>query len=175
MKNIDLIELPQKVIIALAAGDLASANAMTSFQMGPYLVGPDCLPTWQIRAAQILNDPPSAKWITRIIVDNDLAIAVGVAGFHGAPDNLGMIELGYAVDLAFRRQGYAKTALAALLKWAKDESAIQTVRASIAPDNLASRALVDQYGFTEVGEQWDDVDGREIIFEVRLARDQVGA
>jgi len=42
----------------------------------------------------------------------------------------------------------------------------------ISPDNLASRALVSQYGFVEVGEQWDDEDGLETIFEApaRVAR-----
>lgn len=36
----------------------------------------------------------------------------------------------------------------------------------MSPDNLASLALIDQYGFREVGEQWDDEDGLETIFEV---------
>lgn len=30
----------------------------------------------------------------------------------------------------------------------------------------ASRRLVAQYGFFEVGEQWDDEDGLETIFQV---------
>jgi [ribosomal protein S5]-alanine N-acetyltransferase len=40
------------------------------------------------------------------------------------------------------------------------------VRASIRPDNTASRALVAQFRFVEVGEQWDDEDGLETIFEL---------
>lgn len=76
------------------------------------------------------------------------------------------MEVGYAVDPAFRRQGYARAALVALLKWAREDAAIHKVRASIAPDNLASLALVSQYGFVKVGEQWDDEDGLEVIFEV---------
>jgi [ribosomal protein S5]-alanine N-acetyltransferase len=43
---------------------------------------------------------------------------------------------------------------------------VRTVRASISPDNIASRRLVEQYGFVEVGEQWDDEDGLERVFEV---------
>jgi hypothetical protein len=39
------------------------------------------------------------------------------------------------------------------------------VRASIRPDNTASRDLVLSYGFVAVGEQQDDVDGLEIIYE----------
>jgi [ribosomal protein S5]-alanine N-acetyltransferase len=40
------------------------------------------------------------------------------------------------------------------------------VRATISPGNTASRRLVEQYGFVEVGEQLDDEDGLEIVYEV---------
>ena len=40
------------------------------------------------------------------------------------------------------------------------------VRASISPDNVASLRLVAQYGFVQVGEQWDEEDGRELVLEV---------
>ncbi|SJM64436.1 hypothetical protein FM101_08585 [Arthrobacter rhombi] len=43
---------------------------------------------------------------------------------------------------------------------------MHVVRATISPDNHASSSLVEAYGFKEVGEQWDDEDGLEIIFEV---------
>jgi RimJ/RimL family protein N-acetyltransferase len=83
-----------------------------------------------------------------------------------------MVEVGYEIDPAFRRKGYARAALVALIKWAKEDASIQMIRATVSPDNLASRALVSQYGFVEVGEQWDDEDGLETIFEApaRAAR-----
>jgi hypothetical protein len=37
---------------------------------------------------------------------------------------------------------------------------------TISPDNVASYQLASQYGFAEVGQQWDDEDGIEIIYEV---------
>ena len=40
------------------------------------------------------------------------------------------------------------------------------VRVTIGPDNVASYQLASQYGFTEIGKQWDDEDGLEIIYEV---------
>lgn len=48
---------------------------------------------------------------------------------------------------------------------AADEPAVRTVRATIGPDNLPSLALVRELGFVHVGEQWDDEDGRELVFE----------
>ena len=166
MKDIDLVQLSGPVLRALADGDLAAANLSAPVPLGAYFVSPEWRSTWRLRARQVQDDPRSVVWITRAIVDSARGVAVGCAGFHGPPDAEGMIEVGYAVDPAFRRNGYARAALVALLEWAKDDASIRTVRATISPDNLASRALVNQYGFVEVGEQWDEEDGLEIIFEV---------
>lgn len=37
---------------------------------------------------------------------------------------------------------------------------------TIGPENTASLATISGFGFVEVGEQWDEVDGLELIFEV---------
>jgi RimJ/RimL family protein N-acetyltransferase len=92
--------------------------------------------------------------------------AVGLAGFHGPPDGKGMVELGYRIDPRHRRHGYARAALETLLAVARDQPSVEIVRATVSPDNVASRSLIDQYGFAEVGDQWDDEDGLEIILEV---------
>lgn len=47
---------------------------------------------------------------------------------------------------------------------------MKTVRVTISPGNTASYALAAQYGFAEVGEQWDEEDGLEIIYEVAASR-----
>lgn len=91
---------------------------------------------------------------------------VGVAGFHGPPDEAGMVEVGYRIDPKQRRKGYARQALETLLAVARAHPDVRVVRATISPDNVASRSLVKGYGFEDVGEQWDDEDGLEIIFEV---------
>ncbi|GLW17904.1 hypothetical protein Stsp01_46470 [Streptomyces sp. NBRC 13847] len=77
-----------------------------------------------------------------------------------------MVEIGYAIAPEFRRRGYARSTVAELLRRAATEPAVTTVRATIAPDNVASLATISGFGFVEVGEQWDEEDGREIVFEV---------
>ncbi len=77
-----------------------------------------------------------------------------------------MVEIGYSVAPEFRRQGYARAMLIELLRRATVEPAVTTVRATISPDNLASLATISGFGFVEVGEQWDEEDGLELIFEV---------
>ena len=76
-----------------------------------------------------------------------------------------MVEVGYTVGPAHRRRGYATAILAALLERAAAEPGVQVVRASISPDNVASLATVAHFGFTQIGDQWDEEDGLELLFE----------
>ena len=114
----------------------------------------------------MLADPASAGWITGAVRDDGRGVTVGRAGFHGPPDAAGMVEVGYAIDPAHRRLGYARAALEILLGRAAAEPEVRTVRATISPGNVASRDLVLRYGFVEVGEQEDDEDGLEVVYEV---------
>jgi hypothetical protein len=46
---------------------------------------------------------------------------------------------------------------------------VTTVRASVGPGNTVSRDLVLAHGFAPVGEQMDDEDGLEIVYERPVA------
>jgi RimJ/RimL family protein N-acetyltransferase len=164
--SVRIVHLNGPAFEALAQGDLAAANAASPVPVSDYFVGPDWRPVWRMRSQQVEEDPASAAWVTGVIWDEQRHLAVGRAGYHGPPDTAGMVEIGYAVDPAYRRHGYARAALEALLRRAAHEPHVQTVRVSISPDNLASYRLASQYGFAEVGNQWDDEDGLEIIYEV---------
>jgi RimJ/RimL family protein N-acetyltransferase len=165
-QHVRIVHLAGPVFQALASGDLAAANAVSPVPLPAYFAGPEWRSVWQRRGTQVEEDPASAAWVTGVIWDERNQVAVGRAGYHGPPDPSGRVEIGYAVDPAFRRRGYARAALEALLQRAAREPQVRTVRATISPDNAASYQLVSQYGFTEVGEQWDDEDGLEIIYEV---------
>jgi RimJ/RimL family protein N-acetyltransferase len=76
-----------------------------------------------------------------------------------------MVAVGYPVAPAYRRRGYATAILAALLERAAAEPAVQVVRASVSPDNVGSLATIAHFGFTQIGDQWDEEDGLELLFE----------
>lgn len=155
-------------LTALADGDLAAAAAYTSTMLTPWLVAPGNLGTWRRRAAQVLAQPEDLAWVTGLLVDD--GIAVGRAGFHAAPDPSGMVELGYAVHPAHRRSGHARAALDSAIVRAQDDRSVRVLRVTISPDNLPSLGLVEQYPFVRNGEQWDDEDGLELIYELAVTR-----
>jgi RimJ/RimL family protein N-acetyltransferase len=164
--DVRIVHLNGPTFRALAEGDLGAANTVSPVPVPSYFVGSECRGVWQMRSRQVEEDPASAEWVTGVIWDQPQQIAVGRAGYHAPPDASGMVEIGYAVDPAYRRRGYARAALEALLQRAAHEPQVRVVRVSIAPDNIASFRLASQYGFVEVGEQWDPEDGLEIIYEV---------
>jgi RimJ/RimL family protein N-acetyltransferase len=169
-QQVRIVQLTGQAFRALADGDLTAANELSPVRLTSYFVSPDWRSTWKMRSEQVDDDPASAAWVTGVIWDDQRQVAVGRAGYHGPPDAAGMVEIGYAVDPAYRRRGYARAALEALLRRADREPGVRTVRASISPDNTPSYALVSQYGFARVGEQWDEEDGLEIIYEVAADR-----
>jgi len=163
LPEIRLVRLSLEALHALLAVDLEAASDAAGVALTPYFVDHAWL--WEIRLAQVQQDPVSADWIARAAVDADTGSVVGHVGFHGPPDERGMVEVAYSVDPVFRRQGYATAMLRAALVWAADDPAVSVVRASISPDNAASQATLRPFGFTHVGEQWDEEDGRELLFE----------
>ncbi|MFK4090019.1 GNAT family N-acetyltransferase [Kribbella sp. NPDC020789] len=166
MQRIRFVELPAAVMAALLADDLAAARAATGVGLGELFVGERAKWLWGYRLKQLETEPEAAAWIARAVVAEPGGAVVGYAGFHGPPDERGMVEVGYTVDPAYQRQGYATAILGALLERAAGEPAVHVVRASISPDNVASLATVAKYGFVQVGEQWDDEDGLELLFEL---------
>lgn len=168
-RRVRIVHLSAAVFRSLVEGDVEAANHASPVPLSPYFAGPDWRGVWSRRWSQVEDDPSSAGWVTGVIWDEGLELAVGRAGYHGPPDAVGMVEIGYAVDPVHRRRGYARAALQALLERAEGEREVRTVRLTISPGNTASERLASVFGFVPVGEQWDDEDGREIVYELDVA------
>lgn len=169
-KRVCFVELSGGVMSALLDGDLSAASKMAGVSLTEYFVTDQARWLWQFRLDQMAADPGQARWMTRQAIVGEKGLVVGHAGFHGPPDEVGMVEIGYSVVPGFRRQGYARSTLNELLRRAAEEAAVTTVRASISPANQASLATISGFGFVEVGEQWDEEDGLELVFEVPARR-----
>ena len=159
--DVTLVRLDLATMAALVDGDLDRASAEAGVPLTRFLVDEAWL--WRIRHDQVLADPEAADWVARAaLVDGEV---VGHVGFHGPPDDAGMVEVAYSVDPLRRRRGHARRLLATALAWAASDPRVRTVRASISPTNVASLATIRPFGFAHVGEQWDDEDGLELLYE----------
>jgi RimJ/RimL family protein N-acetyltransferase len=163
--RLDLVSLSAGFIEALLEGDRGGAEAILGFPLPP---------SWPNEVRQLMNyrldqmrqDPSVQPWLARAMVLRREGTVIGNIGFHGPPDSRGMVEVGYTVQPDHRRQGFAEEATLALFGWAEDQHGIRLFRASVGPWNAPSLSLVKKLGFVETGVQWDEIDGKELVFEL---------
>ena len=71
---------------------------------------------------------------------------MGRAGFSLPEDTTEYFSLGYLIDTPYRKQGYAKELVPALLFYAKEQG-YTTISAKIKKENVASRKVLASCGF----------------------------
>ena len=120
-----------------------------------------------LRHGQLTADPTEEPWLYRAAVLRETGRVVGRVGFHAPPDADGAVEIGYSVAPAHRRQGLATEMAVGLIGWGASQGA-RTCIASVRPDNAPSLALIRRLGFVRTGEQMDEIDGLEWVFELGL-------
>jgi [ribosomal protein S5]-alanine N-acetyltransferase len=158
------------VLEALLEGDGATASELLDARVPGDLIAPEA-DFFRLRLGQMKQDPSLQEWLVRAIVLRESREAVGHAGFHGKPGTNGKqdpeaVELGYTIYEPYRGRGFATETAAALIQWARDEHRVRRFIVSIAPDNAPSLAIARKLGFVQTGEQWDDEDGLELVFEL---------
>jgi RimJ/RimL family protein N-acetyltransferase len=143
---------------AIAGRDIKNPHRVLIADMGP-------LP-W--RAPQAKADPSSNKWFLRFITLKDSKEVIGSTSFHGVPDENGMMEIGIGLDEKFWGKGYAKEALLGMWRWVIGEPGVKTLRYTVSPTNIPSVAIIKGFGFTYMGQQIDEEDGPEDIYEMAV-------
>ena len=118
------------------------------------------------RVPQVKADPSVNKWFVRWAVLRSTQEIIGSSSFHAAPDENGMIEIGLDVETPYQRQGFGREILQGMWGWVVTEPGVKVLRYTVSPTNTASIALVNSFGFDYVGEQQDEEDGPESIYEM---------
>ena len=166
-RQVSLVPMTSSCLRALLDDDLTAAGRELDLVLPPFFLQEAWL--WRIRQDQMWRDPSTTGRLVHAVI-NDQRRVVGHAGFHGPPDEHGVVEVGYTVVPEQRGRGHAAAALRALLGCASKDDRVRTVRATVSPDNAPSLHIVRAAGFQQVGQQWDDEDGLELVFE-RPVRD----
>jgi RimJ/RimL family protein N-acetyltransferase len=121
------------------------------------------------RVPQVKAYPATNKWFVRFIVLKESREIIGSTSFHGEPDAEGMMEIGLGIEEPFQGNGYAKEALKGMWSWVCTFPEVKTLRYTVSPDNLPSIAVINYFGFEYKGQQIDEEDGPENIYEMRTS------
>jgi [ribosomal protein S5]-alanine N-acetyltransferase len=164
--RLDLVPLSPALLDAILTGRRPDAEAIAGMKLPEGWPDERDRRLLRLRRDQMRQDPGCQQWLLRAMVLRGGQTMVGHIGFHGPPQTIGRAELGYSVVPDHRRRGYAIEATLALMDWAAREHDVRNFFVSIAPDNAASLALATKLGFAKVGEQIDEEDGLEYVFEL---------
>lgn len=164
----ELVSMSMRFMTLLLARDLDGASEELGVRVPDDL--PDQLENFlQFRIVDLEIDPAAQPWLGRAIVltePDGTRRFIGTIGFHAPPDADGRVEVGYRVEPPYRRRGVATEVVHGLFDWAAREHGVRRFRASVAPGNVASRAIISRLGFHQTGVQIDEIDGEELVFEL---------
>ena len=163
--RLTLVPLTTSLLQAVAGGDLAEVERQLGARVG---TGWEQGVPATLRLEQLAADASEQPWLVRAMVAATPRQVVGSVGFHAPPDDHGRVEIGYDIVASERQKGYAREGIRALLDWAWATGRARTCVASVSPHNAASLALIRSFGFRQIGEQIDEIDGLELVFERRL-------
>lgn len=165
-KRLDLQLISVSELLALAADPTDPKVLAGKTFTNPYKVlGQEPSPV-RYRIPQVEVDPELNKWFIRWVIEKETNEIVGSISFHGPPDETGMIEVGLGIAAEKQGRGYAKEALLGFWSWALTQEDVHIFRYTVSADNLASMAIIKFFEFTHVGQQIDEEDGPEEIFEM---------
>ena len=93
------------------------------------------------------------------VIDNASESVIGSAGYKGAPDDEGAVEIAYAIVPSMQNRGYATEAASALVNYAFSDPRVRLLRAHTLPAKNASTRVLANNQFTYAGEIIDPEDG----------------
>ena len=144
--------------LAIAGRDFTNPHRILLEDSGPL--------AWRVPQAKA--DPDKNFWFVRLMVLKSSREIIGSTSFHGAPDVDGMIEIGLGIDEKFWNQGFATEALTGMWGWVCRQDGVRTLRYTVSPTNIASVRVIEKFGFHYMGQQMDEIDGPEDIYEMSV-------
>ena len=135
--------------------------SLAGFPVAPglreFYVSGEVSPQWIARLRTLTDADPWTLGFA--VIDRETQTAVGTAGFKGAADADGVVEVAYGIVPSFQGRGYATEVTQALMDFARADPAVRRLRAHTLPTPNASTRVLTKCGFAHLGEVVDPEDG----------------
>lgn len=171
-----------RLILRLMNEDFLEASLNADREKTESIIGLKISQDWfdktdlmNIRLGNYRADSEYVKWGLHAVGLKETNEIIGYIGFHTRPNPEYLrelapnaIEFGYTIFFNHRRRGFAQEAIIGFLNWAAKQHPIEYFIASVAPQNIASTALIKKLKFEKIGEQIDEIDGLELIYSLAV-------
>jgi ribosomal-protein-alanine N-acetyltransferase len=144
-----LFPIERKVMVRINRGERPDISI---YQPHPQWPLPILLEAFPVMANDLLDDPSLIGWHAWCIVHMQDKMIIGDVGFKGAPDEKGLIKVGYSVIPAYRNKGIAREAVEAIVNIVKEDPEVKRITAEVLALNLPSIRMLRSLGWEHVSD-----------------------
>lgn len=144
-----ILETMSEDYASLLSGRAPRMLALTDTPIAP----PPVLQMLADVAALVRQTFDPASWL--IVEDGEL---VGLCSVTRPPSE-GVIDIGYGIAPSRQGRGFATSAVAEIVAWAREMPGVEALTAETSSDNMPSRKVLAVNGFAMIGERIDEEDG----------------
>jgi [ribosomal protein S5]-alanine N-acetyltransferase len=166
-----LVPITLPMVEAVFANDRVRAEALAGARLPDAWPGKALVERAFSADLELIRANPGARlWGDRLMIsrlnEREPRI-VGSVIFHGRPDDAGVAEVGYGVELESQGRGFATEATRACVAWALEQPECVAVQATTYPWHRASLRVIEKIGMALAGTREHDLFGELLVFEKR--------
>ena len=167
-ERLELVPITLPFVEAVMAADRARAEALCEASIPAAWPGPDLIARAFYPSLEAVRaDPACRLWGDTLLITRTVPRRiVGSVIFHGRPAN-GVAEVGYGVDEAEQRKGFASEGTRACVDWALTQPDVTAVHAVTFPWHVASLRVIERVGMQPCGTREHPYLGEMLVFERR--------
>ncbi|MDA1001947.1 MAG: GNAT family N-acetyltransferase [Chloroflexi bacterium] len=160
--------LPQTLdfVTLVLRGERAAAGELIGAALGAWPSGGELEFGFAGSAATLRADAGAIAWLSRTVVLRDERRVIGSVSLKGRPDAAGQVEIGYGIEPAWRRRGFAREAAGALLTHAFRPPAVRRAVAAIVPSNEPSVRIAEALGLRHTPERTAKYGNGEVLWAI---------
>ena len=147
-------------------GQLLGARVFKDWFIFPGVAGIEAI---QYSYKYLKANPDVVGWWTYLFIHRADNALIGHGGFKGKPNDLGMVEIGYAIVSHYNGRGLATEAAQGLVDYAFSHPDVRTVDAHTLAERNASSRVLEKIGMKHVGTAQDPDVGE--VWHWSLTRD----
>jgi RimJ/RimL family protein N-acetyltransferase len=166
-ERLELLPITLGVVEAVMRGERARVEELAGARLPEAWPGRALIErAFSVSLDAIRADPEKRLWGDRLLVTRgEGRRIVGSVVFHGRPGDDGLCEIGYGVEEASQRQGYATEAVAAAVAWALEQPEVNVIQATTFGWHLPSIRVLAKTGFVRMGTRDHETLGELLLFE----------
>lgn len=174
-ERLELVPITLEVVEAVFRGDRAALERAAGAKIPDKWPGRALIErAFSASLDHIRENPAKRLWgdrlmITRPCEDCERRV-VGSVVFHGAPDEDGVVEVGYGVEQSSQGRGYGTEATCAAVEWALSQEGVRAVTAATFAWHTASVKILQRAGLAPSGWREHELLGEMQLFERRADR-----